>query len=299
MSDAPEKDKMETPTEEAEKEAVKAPANAPIREKLGYHPILLGGIALLAGLLLVLADAVTRSEIAARLDEDLRASLDQVIDRSLYDNNPLSDRLLLHAPLEFSDADAGIAFYRARMKGEVVATAFRVIGMGYSGEIAIMMGIDSSGEILGVRVISHAETPGLGDKIEAAKDNWILGFTGLSLENRTQSQWAVKKDGGEFDQFSGATITPRAVVRAVHKGLQYFNAHREEILNTPAPVPHSNSSASAAAPNASNQGARSDVWQRQMNEDKVNCACTREGPLGEQRRVAAFEAQPLKEVRHG
>jgi len=120
-----------------------------------------------------------------------------------------------------------------------VATAFQVTAMGYSGEISIMMGIASDGEILGVRVISHAETPGLGDKIEAAKGDWILGFNGLSLANRTQSQWAVKKDGGEFDQFSGATITPRAVVRAVHNGLEYFNAHRQEILGTK-PVAHGN-----------------------------------------------------------
>jgi len=85
---------------------------------------------------------------------------------------------------------------------------------------------------MGVRVIQHAETPGLGDKIEARKTDWIKRFTGLSLGNRTEAQWKVKKDGGEFDQFSGATITPRAVVRAVHKGLAYFNAHRAEILDT-------------------------------------------------------------------
>jgi len=277
MSDAtPAKEQMEAPVEQP----VKAQVKAPLKEKMGYHPLLLGGIALIAGLMLVLADTATRGEIAARLDEDLRASLDQVIDRSLYDNNPLSDRLVLHAPLEFSDNDSGIVFYRARMKGEVVAAAFQVTAMGYSGEIAIMMGLDRDGEILGVRVISHTETPGLGDKIEAAKNDWILGFTGLSLANRTQSQWAVKKDGGEFDQFSGATITPRAVVRAVHNGLEYFNDHRDEILN--APVPHSNS---AAAPNASNQDARSDVLHLQMND--------------EQRRVAAFGAQPVKEVSHG
>ena len=266
-----------------------------VKEKMAYHPILLGGIALVAGIMLVLADAGTRDAIAERQAEDLRASLTQVVRADIHDNNLLDDTLVLHAPLEFADAETGITFYRARMKGEVVAAAFKVVGMGYSGAIDIMMCVNSDGSIMGVRVISHAETPGLGDKIEAAKSDWIERFSGLSLANRNARQWAVKKDGGEFDQFSGATITPRAVVRAVHNGLKYFNEHKTEILGTkPAPI-----SDNAAAQNPANQGAKSKVWQRQMNEDKVNCACTREGPLGEQRRVAAFGAQPVKGVRHG
>jgi len=266
----------------------------PIKEKLAYHPILLGGIALIAGALLVFADAGTRDAIAERQAEDLRASLTQVVRADIHDNNLLKDTIVLHAPLEFADHEAGITFYRARMKGEVVAAAFKVVGMGYSGAIDIMMCVNRDGSIMGVRVISHAETPGLGDKIEAAKSDWINRFSGLSLANRNKQQWAVKKDGGEFDQFSGATITPRAVVRAVHKGLEYFNEHREEILRGK-PVHHGGHevhegkavslSDFAAAQNAANQGARSDVWQRQMNE--------------EQRRVAAFGAQPVKGVRNG
>ena len=104
-----------------------------------------------------------------------------------------------------------------------------------------MMSVSRDGSIMGVRVIAHAETPGLGDKIEVAKDAWIRTFSGLSLDNQTTQQWAVKKDGGAFDQFSGATITPRAVVHAVHQGLNYFKTHRAEILElepTDAEVPH-------------------------------------------------------------
>ena len=206
----------------------------PMKNKLAYHPILLGGIALIAGAMLVLADAGTRDAIAERQAEDLRASLTQVVPESLHDNNLLKDTVLLHAPLEFSDHETGITFYRARIKGQAIAAAFEVIGMGYSGAIHIMMAVNRDGSILGVRVISHAETPGLGDKIEVAKGDWIKRFSGLSLANRNARQWAVKKDGGEFDQFSGATITPRAVVRAVHNGLEYFNEHKQEILSAEA-----------------------------------------------------------------
>lgn len=205
-----------------------------MKQKMAYHPILLGGIALIAGAMLVFVDAGTRGPIADRQAEDLRASLTQVVPASSYDNNLLEDTVVLHYPLDYADHVAGITFYRARLSGKVVAAAFEVIGMGYSGAIRIMMGVRSDGSIMAVRVIAHAETPGLGDKIEKAKSDWITHFAAMSLEKLTQQQWAVKKDGGEFDQFSGATITPRAVVRAVHKGLTYFNAHRAEILATEA-----------------------------------------------------------------
>jgi electron transport complex protein RnfG len=92
------------------------------------------------------------------------------------------------------------------------------------------MGVDTQGRLLGARVVKHAETPGLGDKIEPAKSKWILDFDGKSLNDPPAEKWAVKKDGGVFDQFAGATITPRAVVKAVKSGLEFFAAHREEIL---------------------------------------------------------------------
>jgi len=206
-----------------------------IKKKIAYHPALLGGIALIAGALLVMADAGTREQIAERQAEDLRASLTQVVGDDVHDNSLLADTIVLHAPMEFSDNASGTTVYRARKDGKVVAAAFQVIGMGYSGAIRIMMSVKADGSIMGVRVIQHAETPGLGDKIEAEKTDWINHFAGLSLGNRTLDQWKVKKDGGEFDQFSGATITPRAVVRAVHKGLAYFHAHQAEILDLEAP----------------------------------------------------------------
>lgn len=95
----------------------------------------------------------------------------------------------------------------------------------------MIMGIDRDGNILGVRVLSHKETPGLGDKIEVTKSNWILNFVGRSLDNLTPAQWAVKKDGGEFDQFSGATITPRKSVQAIYRGLQLFKKHKDQLTN--------------------------------------------------------------------
>jgi len=214
--------------------------SANLKEKMAYHPMLLGIMAMVAGMLLVVANMQTKDDIVKRQQEDLQASISQVIPADMHNNQLLNDTVVLHEPLKYADAEKGITFYRARMKDQVTAVAFSVVGMGYSGAIYLMMGVDMKGEVIAVRVISHAETPGLGDKIEILKDPWVNSFIGQSLDNRETSSWAVKKDGGDFDQFSGATITPRAVVAAVHLGLQYFNKHRETILDLkPSPVSNS------------------------------------------------------------
>jgi electron transport complex protein RnfG len=93
----------------------------------------------------------------------------------------------------------------------------------------VLLGVDADGRVLGARVLSHAETPGLGDKIEVARDDWILSFDGKSLGEPPRERWAVRKDGGDFDQFSGATITPRAVVSAVKSGLELFATQRDAL----------------------------------------------------------------------
>ncbi len=120
--------------------------------------------------------------------------------------------------------------HTARRQGEVAAAIFQTSARGYSGDVLVLVGIDRAGVLLGARVLKHAETPGLGDKIDLAKSPWILSFNGLSLATLPAEKWAVKKDGGVFDQMAGATITPRAVVKAVKEGLDFFAAHRAEIL---------------------------------------------------------------------
>ena len=195
------------------------------RKRLGYQAGLLGGFALLSAALLIIGNLSTHGVIEQRLDEDLRSSLERVVPASLYTNN------LLENPLRIVDAqERPVLVYRGIRNHQVSAVAFRVIGYGYAGEIELILGLDSDGKILGVRVLSHAETPGLGDRIEESKSDWVLGFNGRSLENTTSAQWHVKKDGGDFDQFTGATITPRGVVKAVHEGLDFYRQHRGELL---------------------------------------------------------------------
>ncbi len=194
------------------------------RKRIGYQAALLGGFATLAAALLALGDISTRDAIAERHAEDVSASLSQVIPDALHDNDLIDDQITL------DDNGRPVSVYRAIKDGRVTAVAIPIEGKGYSGTIELIMGVDATGKILGVRVLSHAETPGLGDKIEEKKSDWIFGFNGLSLDNTPLKDWAVKKDGGRFDQFSGATITPRAVVKAIKEGLEFFRSHRAELL---------------------------------------------------------------------
>jgi electron transport complex protein RnfG len=194
------------------------------KKRIGYQGTLLGGFATLAATLLVMGNIGSFDTIQQRIAEDLQASLSQVVPHRLHDNNLLDNQIhIQHEQRE-------VVVYQGIKNHQATAVAFGISGQGYAGEISLIMGVDPGGEILGVRVLSHAETPGLGDKIESAKDDWIFHFDGLSFDKLAEEKWQVKKDGGVFDQFSGATITPRGVVKAIREGLLMFRQHRDELL---------------------------------------------------------------------
>jgi electron transport complex protein RnfG len=194
-----------------------------LRGKLAYQTLLLGSVVLLTSGALALASRTTEADIQAAAARDLKQSLAQVLPGQ-YDNELLKDTVTVAAP------DGEVTVYRARRAGRVEAVVFETVGYGYGGAIVCIMGVTRDGTLLGVRVLSHKETPGLGDKIEPAKSHWIYEFEGKSLGNPPPAKWAVKKDGGVFDQFSGATITPRGVVRAVKGGLELFARERLHML---------------------------------------------------------------------
>ena len=208
------------------------PSNlARLRPMLEFQTGVLAGFALLASVLLGVTNCSTEGTIQRRLNEDLIKSLEEVVPAALHDNDMLRDTRIIPSA-DFNIGADETTVYLAKKSGTVTAVCFKFIAPdGYSGAINMIMGIDRDGNILGVRVLNHKETPGLGDKIEAAKSDWILSFVGRSLDNLTPAQWAVKKDGGVFDQFAGATITPRKSVQAVNRGLQLFQAHQAQLIN--------------------------------------------------------------------
>lgn len=179
--------------------------------------------------LLIAINAFTQPKIEQAEQASLIQLLNQVMPASRYDNNLLEDTKTVTEP-DYLGSTEPMTIYRARLNGEPAGLVVETVAPnGYNGNIRLIVGVFADGRVAGVRVISHRETPGLGDKIELRKDDWILSFNGKTLTENNVNRWAVKRDRGEFDQFTGATITPRAVVGAVKLTLDYVNRHQEEL----------------------------------------------------------------------
>lgn len=171
----------------------------------------------------------TRDEIRENERRALLDSIHDVFPRHLHDNDLFESTREVRAPGMFGTPEP-VTVYRATRDGEPVGAVFPVVAPdGYNGRIRLLVGLKADGTVTGVRVLSHKETPGLGDAIEIEKSDWITEFGGKSLGRPPKSQWAVEADGGQFDQFTGATITPRAVVSAVRRALVNYPAHRDAL----------------------------------------------------------------------
>lgn len=204
-----------------------------VRE-MGRAALALGVFATAAGTLLAGTYALTRERIELSTQERLLKNLNALVPAHRYDNALASDTLRLHAP----ELGGSLTVYRARRRGTPVAAIFTVTAPdGYSGAIQLLVGVNADGSLAGVRVTAHRETPGLGDRIDLNVSDWILGFNGRSLADPPPARWAVRKDSGDFDQFAGATITPRAVVAAVRRTLDYMAAQRAAVFAPAAEQP--------------------------------------------------------------
>ncbi|MDX8404113.1 MAG: RnfABCDGE type electron transport complex subunit G [Mariprofundaceae bacterium] len=195
--------------------------------------VALVAVAVIAVLVLGLTDIVTREPIAEARKAALHKALVQVLPS--HTNDPLADLITLKSSENGSSADQEVKqFYPAKdAQGKIIGLAWETIAPdGYNGTIRILMGVLPDGSVHAIRITDHRETPGLGDGI-VLNTSWLSSFEGRTMEN---SRWKVKKDGGEFDQFNGATITPRAVVKAVRNGLELFKVNRDKLLAPPAPV---------------------------------------------------------------
>jgi electron transport complex protein RnfG len=183
------------------------------------------GTAILASTYFMTHDAIVKSEEAEKMK-----LITQIVPPALFDNDIIQDKLNIPPNQLLGTEDTTIA-YRARLKGEPSAVVLEAIAPdGYSGKIALILAVRANGELAGVRVVTHKETPGLGDYIELPKDPWIKGFDGKSREVYKDEDWKVKKDGGQFAYMAGATITPRAIVKAVNKALIYYAENREQLF---------------------------------------------------------------------
>jgi len=177
----------------------------------------------------------TRDQIAANERATLLRKLHRLISPEQHDNVLLEDTVSVRDETLLG-SDEPVMVYRARKNGEPVALVIAAIAPdGYSGSIKLLVGINVDGSLSGVRVVAHRETPGLGDAIDETRSDWIRIFDGKSLQAPDVSRWTVRKDGGEFDQLTGATITPRAVVKAVRNTLLYYQDNQEALFAPAAP----------------------------------------------------------------
>ena len=191
--------------------------------------VLLGLFGVLGAGLVGLSHEGTAERIAHNEREALLQQIHVLVPREAIDNDMLNDFVEISAPEDLGVEQTRV--YLGRRQGEPVAAVLSPVATpGYAGPIQLVVAIRYDGTLAGVRVLSHRETPGLGDKIEAERSDWILGFAGKSLLDPRPSEWKVKRDGGVFDQFTGATITPRTIVRSVKTALEYFAANRLDLF---------------------------------------------------------------------
>jgi electron transport complex protein RnfG len=195
---------------------------------------LLAVVAFLGVGLLAAVHELTKQRIAEQEAAALRARLGEVLDPRRHDNDLVSTMLTVTAPDRLGH-DRPVRVFLARLAGRPAAVVVETIAPdGYNGAIELLVGVDLAGVVTGVRVVRHRETPGLGDPIEARRSDWIEGFNGRSLGDPPAARWTVRKDGGAFDQFTGATITPRAVTRAVARTLELVEEEQEGWFLIPA-----------------------------------------------------------------
>ncbi|KWU01793.1 electron transport complex subunit G [Vibrio toranzoniae] len=182
--------------------------------------------------LVAVTHELTKEQITLQEQAQLLSVLNQVIPHELHDNELFSACTLVEA--EALGTKQAMPAYIARLNEEPSAIAIEAIAPdGYNGAIKVIVGMKIDGTILGTRVLSHQETPGLGDKIDLRVSDWILSFAGKQVTESNLSRWKVRKDGGDFDQFTGATITPRAVVKSVKQTVEYVNKNRQALLAQP------------------------------------------------------------------
>jgi Na+-translocating ferredoxin:NAD+ oxidoreductase subunit G len=203
-------------------------------ESLLQHPVLKAG--LLLGAFAVLGVglvAATHKATAERIENNVRLALlgqlSALVPTESIDNDIVNDTVTVRDPEHLGGKETQV--YLGRRQGRPVAAIFTsVVPDGYSGPINLLVAVRADGTLGGVRVVSHKETPGLGDKMELEKSDWVLSFDGKSLGNPGIDRWKVKRDGGDWDQFTGATITPRSIVKAVKNTLIFFQQQGPQLF---------------------------------------------------------------------
>lgn len=206
------------------------PTKQTLVKSIARNSLGLGLFAILTVGLISSTYVFTEDRIADQIRAFEARALTEILPLNTHDNSLLDTRISLQPEPLLANATEKTAWVAFRGKQPVAVILPATAPDGYSGRIELLVGIYADGTLAGVRAVNHKETPGLGDKINTHVTDWILVFTGKSLDNPKPARWAVRKDGGDFDQFAGATVTPRAVVASVYRTLNYFAGHKDALF---------------------------------------------------------------------
>ncbi len=209
----------------------------PLMQKMIISAVVLGIFSVVGTTMVAFTFEQTKEKIQENHKQATLRSLHQLIPPSEHDNDIFTDIIQVTSPKLLGSKEP-VTVFRARKNNKPVAAILTAVAPdGYTGKIVLLVAIKHNGSLAGVRVVNHKETPGLGDAIEIEKSSWITQFNNVSLTNPTTKNWKVKRDGGDFDQLTGATITPRAIVKAVHKALLFYKQQGDKlfVLKTPKP----------------------------------------------------------------
>ena len=203
-----------------------------MRKIIQKNGLILGGFALVTTSVIALTFSFTHERIEQAKERQLLSTLNQVIDKSMHDNQLHLDCIIVVPNALLGSKSQRV--FRSRLKGNNTALIIEATAPdGYSGAINLVVALDTNQTVLGARVVGHKETPGLGDKVELRISDWILDFDNVKYDEETIQRWQVKKDGGQFDQFTGATITPRSVVKAIKNAATYGQANMQQLFSMP------------------------------------------------------------------
>ena len=192
--------------------------------------IVIASAAISAAIIVYGVMQLTSLRIAHNEQAWLEAQINVLVPSTMHDNDMLSDNITLNVPESF-DTNDPVVIYRARRNGLPIAAVMHAIAPdGYGGPIELLVAVNYDGEILGVRILSHHETTGIGNAFESPESHWLHDFKGHSIHRPDSAGWNVRKDGGDFEQFTSATITPRAIIKAVQRTLDFYQRHRDKVF---------------------------------------------------------------------
>ncbi len=202
-----------------------------LKKSVRKNAFILALFAMASTVLVSIVHQLTKDKIASEVERVMNQRLNKLVSPDSYNNSPSSDCILINNHSRLNQVSIH-KIHRMRKDSKPIALVFSSTAHnGYSGDISLLIALSEQNRLLGVEIIDHRETPGLGDKIDSNKSHWLQQFENVELKTISDNRWRVKKDGGDFDALTGATITPRATINAIYQTILYFEEYKPDLFS--------------------------------------------------------------------